>query len=153
MAVTFGRFHTDPTVHGMTTVPGEFRFSLDVRAYDNEVLSATDAHLHASIADIERRRRVKFELGRRAEAAVGEASPAILGRFEAAAYALGIATMRLGSPASHVAAAFAKAGIPMGMLFVRNENGSHNPQEAMEIGDFMDAVSILTWWLVSETCS
>jgi N-carbamoyl-L-amino-acid hydrolase len=153
MAVTFGRFHTDPAVHGMTTVPGEFRFSLDVRAYESDVLSATEARFHSAIAEIERRRRVTFELGTRAEASVGEVSPAILERFEAAAHALGIATVRLGSPASHDAAAFATAGVPMGMLFVRNENGSHNPQEAMEVGDFMDAVSILTWWLVSEICS
>ena len=69
----------------------------------------------------------------------------------ALAAALGIATMPLGSPASHDAAAFAKAGVPMAMLFVRNKNGSHNPDEAMEINDFMQAVSILTWWLVEET--
>ena len=93
-----------------------------------------------------------FELGSRAEAAVGEVSPRILGGLEAAATSLGISTMRLGSPASHDAAAFAKAGVPMAMLFVRNENGSHNPDEAMEIDDFLHTVSVLTRWLVSETC-
>ena len=29
------------------------------------------------------------------------------------------------------------------MIFVRNENGSHNPAEAMEIDDLMQAVDIL----------
>jgi N-carbamoyl-L-amino-acid hydrolase len=96
---------------------------------------------------------VVFELGSRAEAAVGEVSPRILSGLEAAATTLGIATMRLGSPASHDAAAFAKAGVPMAMLFVRNENGSHNPDEAMEIDDFLQAASILTQWLVAETCN
>jgi N-carbamoyl-L-amino-acid hydrolase len=152
MAVTFGRFHTDTDVHGMTTVPGEFRFSLDVRAYATEVLSDVEARFHAAIMEIEQRRRVKFELGARAAAGVGEVSPSILKRLEAAAEALGIVTMPLGSPASHDAAAFAMAGVPMAMLFVRNENGSHNPDEAMEIDDFMQAVSILTAWLVEETC-
>ena len=152
IAVTFGRFHTDTVVHGLTTVPGEFRFSLDVRAYAAGVLSDVEARFHAAIADIEQRRRVKFELGARAEAGVGEISPRIYKGIEAAAAALGIATMPLGSPASHDAAAFAKAGVPMAMLFVRNKNGSHNPDEAMEVDDFMQAVSILTWWLVEETC-
>jgi N-carbamoyl-L-amino-acid hydrolase len=153
MAVTFGRFHTDSSVHGMTTVPGEFRFCLDVRAYAAEVLSDVEARLHTAIKDIEQRRKVVFELGSRAEAAVGEVSPRILSGLEAAATTLGIATMRLGSPASHDAAAFAKAGVPMAMLFVRNENGSHNPDEAMEIDDFLQAASILTQWLVAETCN
>jgi len=152
MAVTFGRFHTDTDVHGMTTVPGEFRFSLDVRACAPEVLADVEARFHAAVADIERRRRVTFDLGRRAEAAIGEVSAAILKGLEAAAAALGVATMPLGSPASHDAAAFAKAGVPMAMLFVRNENGSHNPAEAMDIDDFLHAVAILTLWLVTETC-
>lgn len=153
MAVTFGRFHTDTSAHGMTTVPGEFRFSLDVRAYAPEVLSDVEARFHAAIKDIEQRRRVTFELGPRAEAGVGEVSPNILSGLEAAATSLGISTMRLGSPASHDAAAFAKAGVPMAMLFVRNENGSHNPEEAMEIDDFLHTASVLTLWLVTETCT
>jgi beta-ureidopropionase / N-carbamoyl-L-amino-acid hydrolase len=153
MAVTFGRFHTDTAVHGMTTVPGEFHFSLDVRAYMPKVLTEVEAQFHTAIKVIEQRLGVKFELGPRAEAAVGEVSPRILSSLGVAATALGVPTMRLGSPASHDAAAFAKAGVPMAMLFVRNENGSHNPDEAMEIDDFMKAVSILTQWLVDETCS
>ena len=40
-----------------------------------------------------------------------------------------------------------RCGVPMGMIFVRNENGSHNPHEAMEIDDFMAGVSLLTWYL------
>jgi N-carbamoyl-L-amino-acid hydrolase len=58
----------------------------------------------------------------------------------------------LGSPASHDAAAFAEAGVPMGMLFVRNQNGSHNPEEAMEVDDFLHATSVLALWLAEELC-
>jgi N-carbamoyl-L-amino-acid hydrolase len=29
------------------------------------------------------------------------------------------------------------------MIFVRNQNGSHNPAEAMELDDFMDGVNIM----------
>jgi N-carbamoyl-L-amino-acid hydrolase len=38
---------------------------------------------------------------------------------------------------------FANAGIPSGMIFVRNANGSHNPDEAMDIDDFMKGVDLL----------
>jgi N-carbamoyl-L-amino-acid hydrolase len=40
------------------------------------------------------------------------------------------------SGAGHDAAVFAKMGIPTGMIFVRNEHGSHNPDEAMTLEDF-----------------
>jgi len=34
-------------------------------------------------------------------------------------------------------------GVRCGMLFIRNQNGSHNPDEAMEIADFAAAVRVL----------
>ena len=150
MAVTLGRFHTDPAVHGLTTVPGSFAFSLDVRAYDPAVLERVEARMLAGISEIETRRRVSFELGTRASAAVGPVDPAIVAGLEAAAARQGIATMPLGSPASHDAAAFAAAGVPIAMLFVRNEHGSHNPLEAMEVDDFLAACTILADWVVRE---
>lgn len=150
MAVTLGRFHTDPAVHGLTTVPGSFAFCLDVRAYDPAVLERIEAKMLAAIPEIEARRRVIFELGTRASAAVGPVDPVIVAGLEAAAARQGIATMPLGSPASHDSAAFAAAGVPIAMLFVRNEHGSHNPKEAMEIDDFLAACTILAAWVVRE---
>ena len=50
----------------------------------------------------------------------------------------------------HHAAAFAQAGVPVGMIFVRNENGSHNPAEHMEIDDFLDGTALMTAWLQKE---
>ena len=75
---------------------------------------------------------------------MGQVDPAIRSALEQGAAELGIPVLQLGSPASHDAAAFAAAGVPMGMIFVRNENGSHNPHEAMEIDDFMAGASLLT---------
>ena len=147
MAVTFGRFHTDSDKHGMTTVPGEFRFSLDVRAYDEAVLAGVEARMHAAIARIEAERGVVFELGARASAPVGPDDPGIRTALTQAAERLGIPAMPLGSPASHDSAAFAAAGVPVAMLFVRNEHGSHNPREAMAIDDFMAAATVLAQWV------
>ena len=147
MAWTLGKFHTDVESHGLTIVPGEFRFSLDVRAYDEAVLADLDRRVDAIIAGIEQRRGVKFHRGVKAGAKVGPVDPAIKSAMEAGAGALGIPVLHIGSPASHDGAAFAAEGVPMAMLFVRNENGSHNPREAMEISDFMEACKILTLWL------
>lgn len=147
MACTLGKFHTDPAQHGLTVVPGAFTFSLDMRAYDAAVLAALEHDMHAIITRIEARRGVRFDLGPRATAAVGQVDPTIRAGLARAAQAQGIPTMPLGSPASHDAAAFAAAGVPMGMLFIRNENGSHNPDEAMEIDDFLAATRVLTAWL------
>ena len=151
MACTLGRFHTDPDQHGLTIVPGSFHFSLDVRAYDEAVLAELDRRVDAIIGGIERRRGVIFHRGPKARAAVGPVDPGIKAALTARAEALGIRTMDLGSPASHDAAAFAACGVPMGLIFIRNANGSHNPNEAMTIEDFLDGTAILTAWIL-ERC-
>ena len=151
MAATLGRFHTDATAHGLTTVAGEFRFSLDVRAYDASVLADLEARLMGIIREIEASRHVRFELGARASAEVGLVCPAIRSDLEDAAQRLDISAATIGSPASHDAAAFASAGVPTGMIFVRNENGSHNPNEHMELGDFLDACAVMAAWIADQT--
>lgn len=152
MACTLGRFHTDPAAHGLTVVPGAFHFSLDTRAYDAAVLAELEQRVGAIVREVEERRRVRFHMGSKARAAVGATDPAIVAELERGAAALDCPAPRLNSPASHDAAAFAAAGVPTGMLFVRNENGSHNPREAMEIDDFLQGTSLLTWWLAEHVC-
>jgi N-carbamoyl-L-amino-acid hydrolase len=148
MACTFGRFHTDAAAHGLTIVPGAFHFSLDVRAYDEAVLAELEQQVGRIVADIERDRGVRFDLGTPARAAVGQVDPGIRRGLEEAAREQAIPVLEIGSPASHDAAAFAAAGVKMGMIFVRNENGSHNPAESMQIDDFLDGTAILLQWLV-----
>jgi N-carbamoyl-L-amino-acid hydrolase len=150
MACTIGRFHTDPAAHGLTIVPGSFHFSLDVRAYDEAVLAELDREVDAIIAGIEQRRGVHFHRGPKARAAVGAVDPAIKSALESCAADLRIPALQLGSPASHDAAAFAAAGVPMGMIFVRNENGSHNPREAMAIDDFMAGAALLAQYVARQ---
>ena len=52
------------------------------------------------------------------------------------------------SGAGHDAAVFARLGIPTAMLFVRNDCGSHNPDEAMDIADFAVGTDALVRLLV-----
>jgi N-carbamoyl-L-amino-acid hydrolase len=74
-------------------------------------------------------------------------SQKIISEMQTAAAAAGLNVTQIGSPASHDSAAFAEAGVASTMLFVRNENGSHNPDEAMEINDFMKACALLALWV------
>jgi N-carbamoyl-L-amino-acid hydrolase len=147
IAFTMGRFHTDAAQHGLTVVPGTFQFSLDLRAYDPAVLAALDTQLDAVVAEVEQRRGVRFHRGEKLVVAVGQVDPGIAAGLTAQAAAMGIPTMPLGSPASHDAAAFGACGVPMGMIFVRNENGSHNPHEAMSTDDFLAGTSVMAGWL------
>ena len=64
-------------------------------------------------------------------------------RLQDISSSLGLPTEAIPSGAGHDAAVFSNAGIPTGMIFVRNENGSHNPDEAMDIDDFMKGTEIL----------
>jgi N-carbamoyl-L-amino-acid hydrolase len=149
MACTLGRFHTDAAAHGLTIVPGSFHFSLDVRAYDETILAELEDAVGRIIDGIEQRRAVRFHLGQKARAAVGVVDPEIMAGLDAAAGRQQIPVLHIGSPASHDAAAFGAAGVPMGMIFVRNENGSHNPFEAMAIQDFLDGSTVMIQWVTA----
>ena len=97
--------------------------------------------------EIGHRRNVEFELGEFLRVEPGILAPRLLEEFREGVDALGIPAVELGSGASHDAAAFAIAGIPTAMLFIRNANGSHNPHESMELSDFTEATRVLAWWL------
>lgn len=150
MAFTIGRFHTNPDAHALTIVPGEMSLSLDVRAYDATHLDELENELIERVKSIEETRGVKIDLGARASAPVAPSHPDVYAALTRSAEKLDISTMPLASPASHDAATFTAAGVPTAMLFVRNENGSHNPHEAMEIDDFLEAAAIMTGWLIEE---
>ena len=60
-----------------------------------------------------------------------------------ASAACGIGAASLHSPGTHDANNFAAVGVKTGMLLVRNQNGSHNPHEAMETEDLMAAIAVM----------
>jgi len=47
------------------------------------------------------------------------------------------------SGAGHDTSVFANRGVPAALIFVRNQNGSHNPDEAMRLEDFEVAAEIV----------
>lgn len=147
MAFTIGRFHTNAENDALTKVAGECTFSLDVRAYNEEDILELHASMDEAAKRIEKDRGVKFDFGDQKRAEAAEINREFMADLARIADELKLPFLSMSSPASHDAAAFSVAGIPVGMIFIRNENGSHNPDEAMEIGDFLDATSVLGCWL------
>jgi N-carbamoyl-L-amino-acid hydrolase len=148
MVLTIGEFSTDPRQHGITKVPGLVTFTLDVRSQDEALLSRFAAFLHSQSSDIAARRRVDIDLGTSTQAAASPMSPDIQQGLIAAAHACGIAHMDIPSGGGHDCATFASLGVPSGMIFIRNRNGSHNPDEAMDFDDFARATDVLTKWVL-----
>ena len=146
---TIGEFFTDPEHHGMTKIPGDVRFTMDIRSLDSKILISTDKALQKKATQIASSRNVKIELGQ-----FREAKPAIMNKklreiFYQCAEKLDIAVMPISSGAGHDCATFANEGIPCAMIFIRNENGSHNPNEKMEMTDFGEATQLLTSFIKS----
>jgi N-carbamoyl-L-amino-acid hydrolase len=150
MAFTVGKLYTDPARHALTKIAGEVTFSLDLRSVDPYLLTRLERRVEEIATEIGECRQVEIDLGPFTRAEVGKVDPAIFRSLSEGAKTLDIPVRPIESGASHDAAAFAQAGIPMGMLFVRNRDGSHNPDEKMEIRDLLEATRLLTWWLVEK---
>jgi N-carbamoyl-L-amino-acid hydrolase len=143
LVCTVGQFYTDAAVHTMTKIPGEVRFSMDYRSYDENVLLACHQELTSLAARIGKERHVDVDLGEHthAEAAVMDAGLVALARRTA--QRLGIDAPDMASGAGHDCAVFANEGVPCAMIFIRNDGGSHNPNEQMDIDDFAEACRLL----------
>jgi N-carbamoyl-L-amino-acid hydrolase len=141
--ITFGRVESDPIQHGGSRVLGELRFTLDVRSAEAPVLERIEARLHALFTEIAARRGVTFEPGPRFSWDPATMSAALIARFDGCARAMHLTVPHVPSGAGHDAATFAAAGVPTAMLFVRNEHGSHNPHESMDIADLDQAIRLL----------
>jgi N-carbamoyl-L-amino-acid hydrolase len=135
---------------GFTKVAGEAAFQLDVRSVERASLDALYAEIDRLIPAIEARRGVKFELGPVGGSDACLMDPGVQDGLARAAAALGVAHRRMASGGGHDAVSFAQAGIPAGMLFVRNQNGSHNPHEAMRTEDFAAACAVVTRWAAEQ---
>jgi len=141
--ITFGQVGTNPELHAFSKVPGEVAFCLDVRSLSTEVLDIVHERLMALVATIEAKRGVRFVLGERTGSTPALLDPALRSRLAGSAAALGIGFVEMASGAGHDTAVFANAGVPAALIFVRNQNGSHNPDEAMRIEDFVEAARLV----------
>lgn len=143
LVVTHGMLGTDPEEHAISRVPGEARISLEIRADDDATLHAFHAQACEEAHAVARERGVRFHFD---EAIVNSAAPMDarwITHLEALSARAGIAHQRMPSGAGHDAAVFAQVGVPTAMLFIRNANGSHNPNEAMTLDDLLLATQVL----------
>jgi N-carbamoyl-L-amino-acid hydrolase len=146
LVVTSGELFTDPAMHGPSKIAGETRFVLDVRSVSDATMNAVATEAREAAARIGAAYRVAFDLG-----ATSDSPPAVMdSRLRASLMGLLERPFEMPSGAGHDAAVFAKQGIPTAMIFVRNENGSHNPDEAMTLDDFAVAAQALIGLLLQE---
>lgn len=143
LVVTSGMVSTDQQKHALSRIPDSVEFSLDVRSQDRDMLEAMHALVLQHVTRIENERAVRFDLGQALWTSPALCSQSLIARLTEAAETVGVQPTLIPSGGGHDAAVFSAAGIPSGMIFIRNRNGSHNPQEAMEIGDFEIATAIL----------
>lgn len=150
---TIGEAYTDAESHAITKVPGRFDFKMDIRSIDNDVLLRLDQDLRAEAKRISSERNISIDL-----AEVSNAKPAVMDESLRAAFhkqlkEQSIETMDIGSGGGHDCAVFAGQGVNSAMLFIRNDGGSHNPEEAMEMEDFEKAADVLCGLLDERFCT
>ncbi len=144
LTVTFGKLFTDPAQHAFSKVAGEAGLCLDVRSHSKPTLAVVQAAVERHAKEIGEKYGVRFDLGPLTGSEPAAMDADLIDRFTRAADELGIAHIKMASGAGHDAATFASAGVPAAMIFVRNQNGSHNPHEAMRMDDFEQAVRVLS---------
>jgi N-carbamoyl-L-amino-acid hydrolase len=132
LVLTAGELYTDPAMHGPSKIAGETHFVLDIRSLSDTTMERVAAEARTAAGRIGQEYRVQFDLG-----ATSDSPAAVMDRrLRAKLMGLLEQPFEMASGAGHDAAMFAKVGIPSAMIFVRNEHGSHNPDEAMSMDDF-----------------
>lgn len=150
LVITVGIVATNPSEHAMSRIPGEVSFSFEMRSQSHDTLEAFYELFHSECRAVSQQRRVTFECDDRIYTEPATMDGAIVKALTRASEKLGLATELIASGAGHDAQVFANGGVPSGMIFVRNANGSHNPNESMDIDDFLSSVDLL-YTAVAET--
>ena len=148
LVFTCGAVNTEPTA-AIAIIPGLVTFGLDMRSLSMQTLWKFHRLMEKECEAIGRERGVRFEFD---DVLVCEASGVDLdvrSRLERAAERYDLNAINLPSGAGHDAAVLSNAGVPVGMIFVANQNGSHNWREAMKTEDFLQGTELL-WHTVCD---
>lgn len=149
MVYTVGKFCTDAGQHSITKVPGEVNFAFEVRSQDITVLEEMRGLVSALAKSIGELRNVTIDPGQISLARPTVMDSGFRSLMERGCTELSIPCMPIPSGSGHDAADFHNVGVPAAMIFVRNANGSHNANEAMEMEDFAVGTRLLAWTLVN----
>lgn len=145
LVFTVGELFTDPAMHGPSKIAGETHFVLDIRSVSDATMDAVAIEARQAATRIGNAYQVSFDLG-----ATSDSPPAVMdARLRTRLMGLLDQPFEMPSGAGHDAAVFAKMGVPTAMIFVRNEQGSHNPDETMAMDDFEVATEALLGLLLN----
>ena len=143
MTLTFGVCQTDPAQANFAAVPGRLELVIDIRSRNEDLLERMNGLVIEQARRVESDFNVTVDLGPRTRSTPAIMDAGLQAEAEKLAASMDIPVVSMASGAGHDAATFAGQGIPTEMLFVRNENGSHNPDESMEFDDFLYGVRLL----------
>lgn len=143
LVLTSGIVSTDSKVNAIARIPESVRFAFEIRSQSRSTLDSAYDLFRAECDAVSRERGVTFRFDEKVEAAGAMMDKGWVERLTAAAVRLGLPSETVPSGAGHDAAVFTNAGVPSAMVFVRNQNGSHNPREAMEVSDLIAGVDIM----------
>ena len=143
MTLTFGVCRTDEAQANFAAVPGKLDLVIDIRSRDEALLERINGLVIQQARRVEQDYHVRVELGPRTCSTPAVMNADLQADARILATSLNIPFVSMSSGAGHDAAIFALQNVPTEMLFVRNSNGSHNPDESMEMDDFMEGVRLL----------
>ena len=149
MVYSTGKFCTNPELHALTKVAGEVFFSIDVRSLEQTILDSMGEYMRQLERTIGARNRVDFHLGEFSRTKPAFMDPKLRETLHRGCVELEIPCMDIISGGGHDAVEFSLTGIPSAMIFLRNENGSHNPDESIDLNDFKLGTSLLTRTLLT----
>lgn len=142
LVLTTGVFETKPTA-AFNKIPGYVRFSLDMRSMNDSLLENFYGELRDCARRIERRDNVSFVFDAPGRTPAMICDEHLMRMLDESAASLAVPVLHEPSGAGHDAQTFALAGIPCAMVFIANQNGSHNPREAIRMEDFLAGAAVL----------
>lgn len=145
LVATVGRMQVAPGA--VNVVPGEARFSLDVRAGRPDARDGACRAILAEAESICRARGLGLEVDLIQDLAASPCDPGLTGLLEESLRRTGRRNHTLVSGAGHDAMAIAQL-CPTAMLFIRCEKGvSHNPAESASAEDAEAALQVMMQFL------
>ena len=145
IVATVGMLEVSPGARNV--IPGQVKFSLDLRGENSHRLDAAQASVFTEINNIATSREVKIEWNQDYRTPPTFCDPSLGELLEESIRESGVMPFELTSGAGHDAVAIAEL-CPVAMLFVRCEKGiSHHPSEAVKIDDIGKALEVTHYFL------
>lgn len=142
LVFTTGVLHTAKS-SAISVIPGEVTFTIDMRGLSMPVLEQFHKLLVAEADVVAAERGVAFEFDKTLPTQPSVLRADLQDKLEDAAKKAGIPVLRLPSGAGHDSAVLSNKGVPVSMIFIANQDGSHNPYEKMKMEDFMLGAEVL----------